>query len=300
MNNKKFSRYDQLPNTVTNGELIPGCLILEGGGWRGLYTQGVLDAMMEEDINLQTVIGVSAGSMSSLSYASGQIGMSARINLKYRHDPRYCGISAIREEHGMTGFTYFFHTIVPENGFDWNRISPERRLASVASNCNSGQPEYFEYGHCDFEKAVAASATVPYFSRPVLINGIPYLDGACTERIPYQWALDEGYQKIVIIRTRHRGYFKDENSRHIASTVFYHSRPKLKTALDTAAVRYNSCIRQISLDETAGKIFVQAPEEPVTVGNFEKDLEKLGSLYEAGYREMKKRIPELKAYLTQS
>ena len=84
--NKRFSRYDQLPNAVTDGNLIPGCLILEGGGWRGLYTQGVLDAMMEEDINIQTVIGVSAGSMSSLSYASGQIGMSARINLKYRLD----------------------------------------------------------------------------------------------------------------------------------------------------------------------------------------------------------------------
>ena len=220
MTNKVFSRYERLPNATTNGELIPGCLVLEGGGWRGLYTQGVLDAMMEESINLQTVIGVSAGSMSSLAYASGQIGMSARINLKYRRDPRYCGFGAIREEHGMTGFTYFFREIIPKSGFDWNRISPDRRLVSVAANCNTGRPEYFEYGHCNFEKAVAASATVPYVSRPVVIKGVPYLDGGCTERIPYQWALEEGYKKIVIVRTRHRGFFKEENSGHITNKVF--------------------------------------------------------------------------------
>ena len=295
--NKGFSRYDQLPNAVTDGNLIPGCLILEGGGWRGLYTQGVLDAMMEEDINIQTVIGVSAGSMSSLSYASGQIGMSARINLKYRLDSRYCGIRSLREEHGMTGFTYFFRKIVPENGFNWNRISPNRRLVAVASNCITGRPEYFEYGQCNFEKAVAASATVPYVSKPVVIEGVPYLDGGCTERIPYQWALKEGYQKIVIVRTRHRGYSKKENDGNIMNTFFYHAWPNLKKALDGSSKEYMNCIRQITLDEAEGKIFVQAPKEPVEVSRFEKDLEKLGRLYETGYREMKERMAELKQYL---
>ena len=214
-----YSRYNELPNAVTDSPLIPGCLILVGGGWRGLYTQGALDAMMEEDINIQTVIGVSAGSMSSLSYSSGQIGMSARINLKYRPDTRYCGLGSVIEEHGMTGFTYFFKEVAPACGFDWSRISPERRLVAVASNCETGKPEYFEYGHCNFPKAVAASATVPYVSRPVVIKGVPYLDGGCTMRIPYQWALDEGYEKIVVIRTRDRGYRKNENDGRIANAL---------------------------------------------------------------------------------
>jgi len=58
-----------------------------------------------------------------------------------------------------------------------------------------------------------------------------------------------------------------------------------------------NCIRQITLDEAEGKIFVQAPKEPVEVSRFEKDLEKLGRLYETGYREMKERMAELKQYL---
>ena len=296
MTDKVFSRYDRLPNATTDGSLISGCLVLEGRGWRGLYTQGVLDAMMEEGINIQTVIGVSAGSMSSLAYASGQIGLSARINLKYRRDPRYCGLGSIWEEHGMTGFTYFFREIAPACGFDWSRISPGRRLVAVASNCVTGRPEYFEYGRSNFKKAVAASATVPYVSRPVVIKGVPYLDGGCTERIPYSWALHEGYKKIIIVRTRHREFFK-KDSGHLANAVFYHAWPKLKKALDRSAENYNTCIRRISQDEAAGKIFVQAPEEPVKVSRFEKDMEKLGCLYETGYREMKERMPELKRYL---
>ena len=294
---KYFSRYKDLPNGLTDGALIPGCLILEGGGWRGLYTQGVLDAMMEEDINMQTVIGVSAGSMSSLSYASGQIGMSARINLKYRSDPRYCGIGSVKEEHGMTGFTYFFRELAPENGFDWKRITPDRRVVAVASNCDTGQAEYFEYGQCNFEKAVAASATVPYVSRPVVIRGVPYLDGGCTDRIPYQWALKEGYEKILVVRTRNRKYRKEERGGHFVNALFYGTRPAFCSALDRSAKEYNACIERLDRDEKEGKIFVQAPAKPVLVGRFEKDPEKLGSLYEAGYKEMKERIPELKEYL---
>lgn len=294
---REYSKYSELPDAVTNGPLIPGCLILEGGGWRGLYTQGALDAMMEEDINIQTVIGVSAGSMSSLSYSSGQIGMSARINLKYRQDPRYCGLGSVREEHGMTGFTYFFNVIAPVCGFDWNRISPERRLVAVASNCKTGKPEYFEYGRCDFPKAVAASATVPYVSRPVVIKGVPYLDGGCTMRIPYQWALDEGYEKNVVIRTRDREYRKNEKDGRIANALMYRCWPELRKAMDRAGEEYNACIDRLTEDEAEGKIFMLAPEWPVEVGRFEKDLEKLGELYWTGYREMKERLPQLKEYL---
>ena len=104
----RFSRYDCLPNAVTDAPLIPGCLVLEGGGWRGLYTQGVLDAMMEEDLNLSAVVGVSAGALSGFSYVAGQIGRSIHLNLHYRHDPNYFGRGAILKDHGVTGFSYLF------------------------------------------------------------------------------------------------------------------------------------------------------------------------------------------------
>ncbi len=294
---KEFSRYDRLPKGETDDKLIPGCLILEGGGWRGLYTQGVLDAMMEEGIRLQTVIGVSAGAMSSLTYASGQIGLSAGINLKYRHDPDYCGPGALRSDHGFTGFRYFFKKILPECGYDWQRIPAEMRLVAVAANCFTGEAEYFEYGSCHFEKAVAASATVPFFSRPVVIRQVPYLDGGCADRVPYEWALREGYEKIVVVRTRHKEYRKKADGGKKANAAFYWYYPNLRRALDSSAERYNACLDRLYRDESEGLVYVQTPEEPVHVRRFEGDMEKLGGLYETGYREMKERMPDLKRYL---
>ena len=98
-----YSKMDQIPQGNASENITEGCLVLEGGAFRGLYTQGVLDAMMQNDINLSCVIGVSAGALGGLNYVSGQIGRSARINLSYRHDSRYVGVKAlIRSRRGIS------------------------------------------------------------------------------------------------------------------------------------------------------------------------------------------------------
>ena len=294
---KLYSGYDRLPEGLAEGPLLDGCLILEGGGWRCLYTQGVLDAMLQAGIRMKAVVGVSAGAMSSLAYASGQIGRSARINLKYRHDPDYCGLGAFRRDHGVTGFLYFFDKILPEMGYDWNRIPEQMRLISVVTNCETGQAEYLEYGKSDFEKAVAASATVPYVSQPVDVGGIPCLDGGCAVRIPYQWAIDEGYDKIIVVRTRDRAYRKQEGTGAMLTKVRYNRYPELMRTLDGSAAHYNASIERLDRLEEQGRIFVQAPEQPVEVARFEGDMEKLGALYWTGYREMAERLDALADYL---
>ena len=45
-------------------------LVLEGGGQRGIYTAGVLDVFMDNDIEVDGVIGVSAGAIHGLSYVA--------------------------------------------------------------------------------------------------------------------------------------------------------------------------------------------------------------------------------------
>ena len=46
-NNKRFSGISKLPNGNTSNKIVPGCIVLEGGAFRGLYTSGVLDALMQ-------------------------------------------------------------------------------------------------------------------------------------------------------------------------------------------------------------------------------------------------------------
>ena len=218
MNNKKIYRHiADLPSGTASDTLTEGCLVLEGGGWKGLYTVGVLDCMMKNDINFSSVVGVSAGALSAIGYVSGQIGWGARIDLTYRHDKNYCGIGAFKRDKGITGFSYLFDDILKELPLDERRLmDPSRRLAVTATNLNTGKITYFEKGNCDLFRAVQASATVPFVSRPVMIDGEPYLDGGCAEKIPLSWADTKKTKKIIVVRTRELSYRrKDKPSKLI-------------------------------------------------------------------------------------
>ena len=106
MKNKVYTKLGQLPYGMARDKITEGCIVLEGGAFRGLYTAGVLDALMQAGINFRTTIGVSAGSMNGINYVAGQIGRSGRVNLKYRHDSRYVGVKALVTNKGVIGFDF--------------------------------------------------------------------------------------------------------------------------------------------------------------------------------------------------
>ena len=157
MRNKVYSKIDSIPKGRASDKITGGCLVLEGGGWKGLYTVGVLDCLMLNDINLSSVVGVSAGALSAIGYLSGQIGWSARIDLTYRHDSDYCGIGALRRDHGITGFSYLFNDLLTKHPVDMERLmDPRRKFAVSATDMATGDTTYFEKGKCDLFKAVQA------------------------------------------------------------------------------------------------------------------------------------------------
>ena len=106
--NKVYSKVDTLPSGRADESITEGCIVLEGGGWKGLYTLGVLDRLMEENINFRSTVGISAGALSGIGYVSGQIGWGARVDLCYRHDKNYCGLGAMIRDKGVTGFSYLY------------------------------------------------------------------------------------------------------------------------------------------------------------------------------------------------
>ncbi len=294
---KVYKDIDKLPSGRADESITEGCLVLEGGAWRGLYTLGVLDALMEENINFRKTVGISAGALSGIGYVSGQIGWSARIDLNYRHDPHYCGIKAFGSDHGITGFSYLFHDILKEYPLDKRRLkNTERRLAVGATNLLTGEITYFEKVDCNFFRAVRASATVPYISRPVVIRGIPYLDGGCSVHIPYDWAKMQNEKKIMVVKTRENSYRTKPGKLRTARRL-YKDYPDFVAAMEQADVDFNTVVEELLADEAAGKIFLMAPSREVTISRFEGDLDKLGDLYWLGYHDMQNRMAELKAYL---
>ncbi len=292
-----YSGLDALPSGRAGDRITEGCLILEGGGWKGLYTLGVIDAMMTHGVNLRSCVGISAGALSGLNYLSGQIGWSVRIDLRYRHDPEYCGVGALRRDHGITGFSYLFHDLAREHPMDLKRLrDPARQLAVGATNLLTGEIEYFEKGSCDIFQACQASATVPFVSRPVMIGGVPYLDGGCAEKIPLSWHGVQAAQKKVVVLTREVEYRRKPGLPKAAARL-YRRYPNFVAAMERVNGEFNDTVDELERQAAAGEILLLAPSEPVTVGRFDGDMEKLGALYWLGWNDMQKRMPALLAYL---
>jgi len=295
---KIYSGLATLPNGRADDSITPGCIVLEGGALRGLYTSGVLDALMQNGINFQTVVGVSAGALNGLNYVSGQIGRSARISLAYRHDPRYFGVKALKKNKSIYGFNFLFDVYDAMDPFDFDTFNrPERRFIAAATNCDNGQQVYYEKGKCDdIIQACRASSAMQILSLPVDVSGDKCLDGGVSRRIPIQFAIDEKFDKIVVVRTRNRDYRKKAKLDR-AQALIYYKYPELAESLKNSNLEYNRECELIEEMEEKGELFQIIPQKAMQVGRLEKDMEKLGALYYEGYNDTIAILPELKKYL---
>lgn len=300
---RSYSRFDEIPTGVAKGGLTKGIIVLEGGSLRGLYTAGVLDVLMENGINMQAVIGVSAGALNGAGYLARQVGRSARFNLSNRFDSRYFGLRAFMQSKSLFGLQYMFSDKVNVEPLNWKALNnPKRRFVCVATDIDTGKPVFLERGKVsNLVAAVSASCGLPVVSAPVFLDGHRYLDGGCSLNIPYRWAIKQGYKKIVVIRTRARGYRIDTEREESLMTKLekkqYKNKPAFLSSLLKSDKRYNKECEVLEELERREKVFCIAPSVPPTVKRTESDLEKLGDLYMLGRKDAQDSLLELKKYL---
>ena len=175
---------------------------------------------------------------------------------------------------------------------------PEQRFVVVATNCRSGQAEYFEKNVCgNIMTAIRASSSMPYVSAEVMMDGEPYLDGGCACSIPYQWALDQGFEKIIVIKTRDIYFRKPEKVSFAAIRLYQKKYPLFAESLSTSEIRYNRQCDEIERLHAEGKLLRFAPSRKVTVSRVESDMEKLGELYWLGFNDCTAHLSEIHGYL---
>lgn len=282
--------------------MIEGALVLEGGSLRCMFTSGVLDVLVEQGIELSYVNGVSAGSMCGLNYISKQVGRMYQTNLDYIHDRRLVSFKNMLKNREIFNFDFMFGELSTELvPFDYDSFyqSPQRYEA-VATRCATGQPVFFEKGVCsDMISAVQASSSMPVLSKMITVEGRKYLDGGISLPIAYQRAMDLGYEKIVVILTRERGYRKKPIGKltKMGYERYFAPLPRLLAALEEVPDRYNRMQEEMDRLEKAGRIFIIRPENPVTVRRVEQDKRKLKQLYEEGRQVGEQMLEPLRAYL---
>ena len=276
-------------------------LILEGGAMRGMFTAGVIDVMMENGIEFDGAIGVSAGAAFGCNYKSQQIGRAIRYNMRFCNDPRYCGLRTLLK----TGDLYskdFCYKEVPlkHDIFDFEtfRNNP-MEFYVVCTDVETGKPVYKKCDNFDnnnFEW-IRASASMPIVSNIVEIDGTKLLDGGVADSIPIRYFESIGYDKNVVILTQPRVYKKNKSRLMPAINLILRKYPKLVEALKNRHIDYNNSTDYIFQKEKNGELMVICPKEKIPVGKVEHDPNKLKIAYEMGRETAIEMIGDIKEYL---
>lgn len=277
-------------------------IILEGGALRSFFTCGVLDVFMENNIYFPCVCGVSAGSLCGINYLSKQIGRTAKVNLDYVNDKRYLSLRSLIKDKMIFNFDFLFgeisHKLVP---LDYDAFyNSEQNFVAFTTDCQTGKSVAHEKNICeDILTACRASSSMPLLSKIVELEGKEYLDGGVSNPIPYQWAFENGYEKVVLILTRDIHYRKKPLSPLIKKVYAqkYKAYPELLETIYNIPDHYNSLADEILKLEKQNKIFVIRPEEPVKVKRTEKNTEKLKALYNTGRETGAKQLEPMIEYL---
>ena len=277
-------------------------LVLEGGGIRGLYTAGILDAFIENNIHFDGVIGVSAGAIHGSSFLGGQKGRTIRYYKEYVNDPRFMSFKNLITTGDYVGEDFCYHEI-PEklDIYDYDAFTNSSTdFYATCTNLETGQAEYLHV--TDMLKQIdyiRASASLPYFSKPVELNGHLYLDGGCSDSVPVEAFQKMGYDRNVVILTREKGYKKKAEHTALAAKT-YRKYPNFVKALENRHINYNKEMKLIEQLENEGKIFVLRPRSPLCIGRLESDVEKLQRIYNIGYADGLRSIKQIKNFLLDS
>lgn len=276
-------------------------LILEGGGLRGLYTAGILDAWMQEGIKYDGIIGVSAGALFGCNFKSHQIGRALRYNIRLKDDPRYMSIKSFIKTGNLVGADFAYHEvptkidIVDAETFE-NDPTP---FYVVTTDVSTGEPFYHEMKKIDYEglEWMRATGSMPVVSTPVPLDGKFYLDGGISDSIPLKFFQSIGYERNVVILTRPRGYLKKPTSMGWLFRLCCRKYPEIANAMIRRHEMYNQQIEYILEEEKKGNTLLIFPEEDLNIGRTELNEEKMRHVHSIGLRQGKELIDRIKEFI---
>jgi len=276
-------------------------LIMEGGAMRGMFTCGVIDVLMENDVRFDGAAGISAGAVFGCNIKSKQIGRAIRYNKKYCRDPRYCSVRSLIRTGDLYGVEFCYHEL-PDllDPFDRETFrSNPMEFYIGATDVKTGECVFHrctDGGETDI-KWLGASASMPLVSRPVSVDGYVLLDGGISNPVPYRYMEKLGYNRNVIVLTQPESYQKKKTKGLPLIKLMMHQYPAVANALTIRHHMYNRQMKEILDRQREGTAFVIRPPEPLGISRTENDPEQLERVYRIGRQVMEAALPELKRFL---
>ena len=277
-------------------------IVIEGGAMRSIYAAGILDYFLDQKIEIPNVLAVSAGAYAGMNYLSGQKGRVLDAVIKPLKEYKYLGIGTFFKKGTFFDMEYLFKEVPKKKApFDFEAfLNSAKHFLISTTDCITGKCIYHDQfqNQDEFWKICKTANSLPFIARITPINGVPMLDGGVADAIPVKKALEEGWDKLIVILTRKEGYRKKYRPLYqFFVRRVYRKYPELVRALEERADTYNQSLKLVKRLEEEGKALVFRPTR-IAVKNQESNVETLLCSYEHGYADAKQRHEEIESFLT--
>ena len=264
-----------------------------GGGLRGVYAAGVLDYCLDNDIQFDLGIGVSAGSANLASYTARQPRRNHQFYTEYALRKQYMGLGNFIKKKSFIDLDYVYGTLSNSDGespLDYYALSHNlMEFIVVATEAETGTVKYFSKNDIaqDNYDIFKASSAIPYVCKPYIINRVPYYDGALADTIPIEKAFKLGCSKVVLLLTLPLDTFRTPDRDIILAKRIEKKYPLAAKKLENRASQYNAGVALAKEYEAQGKLLIVAPDDTCGVSTLSRDAQALNALYKKGYSDGK-------------
>lgn len=276
-------------------------LVLEGGAMRGLFSAGIMDVMMENNITPDGVIGVSAGAAFGCNYKSRQPGRAIRYNKRFARDKRYCSMQSFLRTGDLFGAEYAYH-IVPNKYDIFDNDTFEQNPMEfwvVCTDVETGEPVYKkcdEGGDITFDW-VRASASMPVVSRVVELEGYKLLDGGISDSIPLRAFQRRGYERNIVIMTQPQGYEKHPSRFMPIIRMSLRRYPKLVEAMAMRHLMYNEELAYVEQEVRRGNTLAIYPDKQLPIGHVSHNPNEMQNVYDIGRELGLRKLDKIKSFM---
>lgn len=275
-------------------------LVLEGGGLRGLFTAGITDVMLENGIQPDGMIGVSAGATFGCNFKSKQSGRALRYNINFKDDPRYMGLRCFLKTGDLVSNEFSYHTLPKELDIFDNETFKNNPMEFylVCTNVDTGGPVYRKIDSFDDHNLdwLRASASLPVVSKPVCIDGYRLLDGGMADSIPLAYFQSLGYDRNIVVLTQPQGFKKKRPSIYPLMKFALRKTPKIAEAMANRHIMYNKELDYLAEQEKLGNTLLIYPEDELPIGRIELNEAKMRNVYNMGRAACEERLDEIKRF----
>jgi len=278
-------------------------LVLEGGAMRGLFSAGVIDILMENNLLPDGVIGVSAGAAFGCNIKSKQPGRVIRYNKKLAHDWRYASFRSLLTTGDYFGGEYAYHYMPRHlDYFDVETFNNNpMEFWAVCTNVGTGKAVYKRLMEVDNNclEYIRASASMPIAARIVTVEGKKLLDGGIAASIPLRFFQEQGYDRNLVVLTQPANYVKEPNKLMPLMRLWLRRHPRIIRALEQRHIMYNNQLEYVRQEEKKSNTLVLRPEAALTIGHLSHNPDDMQATYEHGRKVATKHLEEIKAFFSE-